>query len=164
MAASTAKRVILYRFDRQPIEGLVDPSAYLLESGAEWISVAGSLQTTPFRELKAICFVSEPGRHDLFTESTAFERRPKISGLWTRFYFRDGDQLDGVLPHNLLEWPTAGFVCVPPKSGAARGRVFVPRLALMATEMRGVVGLSGAGQHARAAKAGEDGRQLTIFD
>ncbi len=165
MASSTAKRVLLYRFDRQPIEGLVNPSAYLLETGVEWISTTGALQATSYSDVKAVCFISETAAADLFVESSLFERRPKVAGLWARFYFRDGDQLDGVLGHNLLEWPQAGFLFTPPKSGASRGRVFVPKSALIATELRGVVGLAGAApSRTTVPKTGSDAQQLRMFD
>lgn len=142
MPYSTAKRVVLYRFDRQPTEGIVNPGAYLLDDHIEAITLNGSLQNTRYAELKALCFVSESGGMDLFSSSPFFERRPKVPGLWTRFTFRDGDRLDGILPHNLLDWPQAGYMITPPKAGAARQRVFIPRLALVGTELRGVVGRS----------------------
>ena len=164
MPSSTAKRILLYRFDRQPVEGLVNAASYLLPDKLEWITTAGILQATPYGELKAACFVSETARPDLFTEDTRFERRPKLAGLWARFYFRDGAQLDGILPHNLLEWPNAGFLFVPPRSGAGRGRVFVPRAALLATELRGVMGRTGSAGGKREGAANLSDQQLRIFD
>ena len=161
---STAKRVILYRFDRQPVEGIVNPGAYLLADSVELITVNGTLQTTPYLELKALCFVSESAGHNLFTEHKLFERRPKVPGLWTRFTFRDGDRLDGILSHNLLDWPDAGYFLTPPRAGAARQRVFLPRVALIGTELRGVVGRSAlAGKQRQPEKGGEQD-QLSMFE
>ena len=142
MPSSTAKRVVLYRFDRQPLEAVVHPGSYLLPDHIELITVDGKLQTAPYEAVKALCFASETAQPDLFTESNLFERRPKVPGLWTRFLFRDGDRLDGILSPNLLEWPKEGYVVTPPKSGAARQRVFIPRIAIIGTELRGVVGSS----------------------
>lgn len=112
-----------------------------------------------------MCFVSETGKADLFSEHNVFERRPRAPGLWTRFIFRDGAVLDGVLPHNLLEWPTSGYLIVPPQARPNRQRVFIPRIALTGTELRGIVG----GWGRRMSKGGEmapdqRARQLTIFD
>jgi hypothetical protein len=88
-----------------------------------------------------------------------------VPGLWTRFLFRDGDRLDGILPPNLLEWPKEGYMITPPKSGASRQRVFIPRAAILGTELRGVVGSSAPG-HARRRKeeprSPED--QLRMFE
>lgn len=157
--------MVLYRFDRQPLEGIVNPGAYLLEDHIELITLNGALQNAKYGEFKALCFVSEAGQPDLFTQHNLFERRPKVPGLWTRFSFRDGDKLDGILSHNLLEWPQMGYFITPPRSGATRQRVFVPRAALVGTELRGVVGTSvaGAALRKRPALASDDG-QLTMFD
>jgi hypothetical protein len=153
---------LLYRFDRQPMEAIVNPTAYLLDKQIELITVGGSLQRTPYTEVKALCFASEAGREDLFTDHSLFERRPKAPGLWTRFAFRDGDRLDGILSHNLLDWPEAGYLITPPRSGASRQRVFIPRAALSGTELRGVVGVSMLA--GRKKEVEEDGSQLTMFD
>ena len=157
--------MVLYRFDRQPLEGIVNPAAYLLDDHVELITLNGTLQNTGYGELKALCFVSEGGVADLFTEHSLFERRPKVPGLWTRFSFRDGDRLDGILSHNLLDWPQMGYLITPPRSGASRQRVFIPRAAVVQTELRGVVGTSraAAGARKRSGKAREES-QLRMFD
>lgn len=164
LPSSTVKRVLLYRFDRLPAEGIVNPSAYLLNEGVELISVGGTLQIISFREIKALCFISESGKATLFSEHNYFERRPKSPGLWTRFTLRDGDELDGILPHNLLDWPESGYVITPPKAGATRQRVFLPRAALTRTELRGVVGRSAAQPVSRRPSRPEQENQLNIFD
>ena len=165
MPSSTVKRVILYRFDRQPLEGFINPSAYLLDNRIELITLTGNLQTIPYTEVKAVCFVSEAGEADLFTDHSVFERRPKVPGLWTRFTFRDGDRLDGILSHNLLDWPEPGYIITPPRAGATRQRVFVPRAALVSTELRGVVGSSTVAAGGRKKKTAiTAGGQMSIFD
>jgi hypothetical protein len=165
LTSSTAKRVVLYRFDRQPQEAVVNPAAYLQDDHVELITLDGNLQTLGYGDLKALCFVSETGRLDLFTEHNLFERRPKVAGLWTRFTFRDKDRLDGILSHNLLDWPQAGYLITPPRAGAARQRAFIPRAALTGTELMGVVGgsVSGAGRRRGAEPAGER-TQLRMFE
>lgn len=163
MPSSTVKRVVVYRFDRQPVEAFVNPASYLSADGIELLTAAGSLQIVSYSESKALCFGTEPVSSDLFRTHTAFERRPKMPGLWVHFIFRDGDQIEGVLSHNLLEWPEAGYLLTPPRASAARQRIFVPRHALTATELRGVIGASTARRNAAAATR-RAGAQLTIFD
>lgn len=156
--------MILYRFDRQPVEGIINPGTYLLPQSVELITVAGALQNTLYTDLKALCFISESGASDLFKEHKVFERRPKVPGLWTRFTFKDGDRLDGILSHNLLDWPEMGYVITPPRAGATRQRVFIPRAALIGTELRGVVGRSALASK-QLATEGTDGQdQLSMFD
>ncbi|HSU60266.1 MAG TPA: hypothetical protein VLI55_13205 [Bryobacteraceae bacterium] len=164
MSSSTAKRVVLYRFDRQPLEGIVNPAAFLLKNGVELITLDGTLQNIPYNEFKALCFVSEALQPDLFSDHNLFERRPKVPGLWTRFVFRDGDRLDGILSHNLLDWPESGFFITPPRAGVNRQRVFIPRAALTGTELRGVVGTSMGASASRKRKSAGPENQLSMFE
>jgi hypothetical protein len=142
---------------------VVTPGSYLLDGHVEMITRDGNLQRVGYGEFKALCFASENADADLFNNHNLFERRPKTPGLWARFTFCDGDVLDGLLPHNLLEWPTAGYLIVPPNAGASRQRVFIPRRALSNTEMKGVVG-NIAGKRKPGRSAGEDRGQLTMFE
>ena len=164
MAGSTSKRVVLYRYDRQPVEGIVSPGVYLQEAGIEIMSVEGALFAFPYSDVKALCFVHEFGDPRLFSQHNLFERRPRVPGLWTRFTLLDGDLLDGILPHNLLEWPSQGYNITPPHATGLRQRVFIPRVAVKLTELRGVVGISlaGAAQQRRRGRS-TPGAQLDMF-
>lgn len=165
MSSSTAKRALLYRFDRQPSEVIVSVGTYVLSTGVEFITPEGLLHQLAFPEVKALCFFSEAGSADLFSNHPFFERRPKVPGLWTRFVLRDGDQLDGILSHNLIEWPEAGYLIIPPRAGSTRQRVFIPRAAIIATELRGVVGRSSVATRQPRKGQTEEGRaQLKMFD
>ena len=161
MSSSTTKRVVLYRFDRQPLEGFVNPHAYLHETNVELLTLQGSIQRSNYSDIKALCFSSESGDEGLFSEENLFKRRPKVPGLWTRFTFRDGDQLDGILSHNLMEWPTHGYLVTPPRASSARQRVFIPRVALLHTELRGVVGRSNAATVKATGRRSQD--QIEMF-
>lgn len=165
MSSSTAKRALLYRFDRQPSEVIISLGTYLLGNGVEFITPEGLLHQLPFSDVKALCFFSESGAADLFSSHPFFERRPKVPGLWTRFMFRDGDQLDGILSHNLIEWPESGYLITPPRAGSTRQRVFIPRAAVIGTELRGVVGRSSvAMRQPRKAEPEAARAQLKMFD
>ncbi len=164
MPPSTAKRIVLYRWDRPPAEAIINPSAYLFDDRLEWLTPEGRVQSCGLEECKALCFITETGKADLFLEHNRFERRPRVPGLWTRFTFRDGEVLDGILSHNLLEWPTTGYFIVPPQAKATRQRVFIPRVALSGTELRGVVGGSGLARADRELVKQKGATQLTIFD
>jgi hypothetical protein len=163
LAASTSKRVFLYRFDRLPVEGVVNPATFLQDAHVEVITANGNLIGATYNDLKALCFVSDSAHPDLFETHTIFERRPKVPGLWTRFSFRDGSTLDGVLSHDLLEWPDQGYFLIPPYAGTSRQRVFIPRLAITRTELRGLVGRA-AHAAPRARSQPEPHRQLPMFE
>ena len=144
---------------------MVSPGSYLLADHVEMITRDGNLQSVGYGEFKALCFASEGAQADLFHRDNLFERRPKTAGLWTRFTFTDGDVLDGILPHNLLEWPAVGYLIAPPKAGVGRQRVFIPRAAVSSTEMKGVIGgLPVSAKRKPTLSSDEALSQLTMFD
>jgi hypothetical protein len=165
LSSVTTKRLVLYRFDRQPLEGFGTNGPFAPGADFELMSADGDLQVVALTEVKAVCFVSEAGQANLFTEHMLFARRPKQPGLWTRFTFRDGDQLDGLLSSNLLEWPEWGYSAVPPRAGATRQRVFIPRLAVTGTELRGIVSKPGSSKRQeRKRPVGNGEKQLIMFE
>lgn len=165
MPSFAPKQTVVYFFDRQPAEGFASFASFSAVEPVEFISRSGDHQALAHTDIKALCLVTETGDFDLFRHFSLFERRPKVPGLWTRFTFRDGDRLDGILSHNLLDWPDAGYTITPPKVGPTRQRVFIPRAALIGTELRGVVGRSTLSS--RIPSPHEDftkRSQLTMFD
>ncbi len=145
------------------MEAIVSLSDYLRDNRMEIITSGGTLQQVPYSELKAACFAKEPARPDLFSAGNLFERRPKLAGLWTRFSFRDGDQLEGVLSHNLTDWPRHGYLITPPRAGLTRQLVFIPREAVSETQLLGVVGTP-LGEKRKMPRRSSADNQLTMFD
>ncbi len=165
MSSSTAKHLILYRFDRQPVEALVHADAYLLAAGIEVMLRDGNLQIIDYKSVKALCFAADGAPADLFTTPTSFERRPKTPGLWVSFRLRDDAVLEGVLPHNMLEWPEQGYFLTPPRANSYRQRVFLPRQAVRETALLGLVGKASSLESKAARRVDLDpGRQLSMFD
>jgi hypothetical protein len=138
VSASTAKKVIVRRFDRENLVGFVDSYSYLQPLHIELLTPEGSLTLIPYADVKSVCFVkdfeAEPEIRKVFLT------RPKLDGLWVRMVFRDEEVLDGVLPNNLLAGDIAGFTVTPPEPDANNQRVFVPRQALKSIQVLGVVG------------------------
>ena len=138
MASSTAKKVIVRRFDRENLTGFVNIFSYLQPNAIELLTPEGALVILPYDEVKSVCFVKD---FEAEAESRrVFMTRPKLEGLWVRMLFRDGEVLDGILPNNLLTWEIAGFTVTPPEPDANNQRVFVPRSALKSIQVLGVVG------------------------
>lgn len=138
MSASTNKKVLIRRFDREPLTGFVNPQAWLQPQGLEVLSQAGSIAVIPYEDVKAAFFVRE------FTEapsaSRTFHTRPKMQGLWIRLLFKDGEVLEGIMPNNLLQIEPQGFTLLPPNATSNNQRVFVPRAACTEVLVLGVVG------------------------
>lgn len=141
MQRSTAKKVVVHRFDRESVGGFVDPSSYLKADFVEILLASGVLQQIAYPEIKQVAFVKdfEAGRGR--SEQRSFQSRPKMDGLWVEMEFRDGDHLEGVLPNNLAATDAAGFTVTPPNSAGNTQRVFVPRQALRALTVKAVIGL-----------------------
>jgi hypothetical protein len=138
LASSTAKKVVVRRFDRETLSGFVNPYTYLQPLAIEVLRPDGALALIPYTEVKSVCFVKdfegtpESGR--------IFLTRPKLEGLWVRMVFQDGEVMDGILPNNLLTWDIAGFTVTPPEPDGNSQKIFVPRQALRGIQILGVVG------------------------
>ena len=138
MAGSTAKKVVVRRFDRETLTGFVNPFSYLQPHAVELLRQDGTLSLLSYREIRSVAFVKdfdgdpEPSR--------VFMNRPKLEGLWVRMVFLDGEVMDGILPNNLLSWEAAGITVTPPEPDSNNQKVFVPREALRSVQVLGVVG------------------------
>jgi hypothetical protein len=161
VAASTSKKIVAVRFDREPVAGFVNPQTYLQPAGIEVLTPAGTVAVLPYDEVKAICFVRDSGSTAVWRPNVAFTARPKKEGLWVRFHFKDGDTIEGLLPGNLVALDPAGFTIAPPETGGtSAARVFIPRSAVRETQILGVIGV--AARRARKPKTREG--QLEMFE
>lgn len=139
MPASTTKKAVLRRFEREPLAGFVNPATFLQPEGVELLSEEGRITIAPYSEVKTVSFVRD---FDLSPEPARriFHTRPKMAGLWVSLAFRDGDVLEGIIPNDLLQVEARGFMLVPPDPAANTQRIFVPRAAVRAAQTLGVVG------------------------
>ncbi len=140
MAGSTAKKVLIRRFDREPLTGFVNPASYLQAEGIELLTPNGTLSVVPYRDVKVVCFVRDFDNAESEPERKVFTTRPKTDGLWVRMQLRDGEVLDGILSNNLLQLAPEGFTVTPPDAYSNNQRLFVPRAALTQFNVLGVVG------------------------
>lgn len=139
MAASTTKKAIIRRFDRETLSGYLNSDSFLQPGGVELLTVEGNVAIVPYAEIKVIAFVREFAELEQAGRQV-FNNRPKTEGLWVALQFRDGDALEGIMPNNLLQVERYGFTVMPPDPGGNQQRVFAPREALRAVQVLGVVG------------------------
>ena len=92
---STNKKVVVVRFDREPLSGVITLGVFGESGPLEILSSTGNLVRVPFDEIKAVCFVKDLPATDSWKPNRVFAVRPKGGGLWLRFRFRDQDLLDG---------------------------------------------------------------------
>ncbi len=139
MSGSTSKKIVAYRFDRESVQGFINPLTFLEEGGVEVLTSAGAVAALPYSEIKALCFVRDFEGPPSWKAHRTFPSRPKIEGLWVKLQFRDGDTMEGVIGNNLLLMEDRGLSITPPDAGF-QNRIYVPRTALTQVQVLGVVG------------------------
>jgi hypothetical protein len=167
-STSTRKKVVVRQLDGGLVKGFVDSGSYLDSNGAEVLDREGHLVTIGLDVIKAIYFVrdfeGDPNRQ----ERKVFNTRPRVSGVWVRLAFKDGEILEGLLANNLLDVEPQGFTITPPDYYANNLRIFVPRNALGSVEVLGVVSEESARKAAQRAKRPPkkptvESRQIDLF-
>lgn len=139
MPASTTKKALIRRYDRETLAGYVNPASFLQPEGVELISDQGHASLVPYPDIKLVAFVKEfEGAAE--PERQIFQTRPKMAGLWVSLRFRDGAVLEGIIPNNLMLLEAGGFTVIPPDSFGNQQRVWAPKGSLAALEVLGVVG------------------------
>jgi hypothetical protein len=161
---STNKKIVIRRFDRDAVQGYVNPQSYLQSAGVELLSQSGSLLMVPYEEIKSVHFVRDFGPVEVSPDRRLFSTRPKVTGLWLRMRLRDGEVMDGLLANNLLLVEAEGLTVVPPNPSLNTQRLFVPRAALADVQVLGVVGSRLHPPKPAAAKPKEQGAQIGLFD
>lgn len=161
MTASTNKKVIVRRFERDPVAGFVNPASYLRPEGVEILSTGGVLTLIPYADVKAVCFVRDFQSQTRDPEQKLFRARPRTEGLWVRMQYRDGETMEGLMPNNLLEMETPGFTVIPPNPNSNNQKLFIPRTALRAFHVLAVIG---SPLKERKKKAPPTETQLEMFE
>ena len=138
MAATTNKKVLVARFDRETLRGFVQSPGGFGPDSFELLTPEGALQIVAYAETKAVCFVRDFDGNESWRGT--FAARPKSPGLWVRLRFRDGDSTEGMIPNNLLHVEPFGFHIIPPDASFQNQRIFVPRAALTDVQVLGVIG------------------------
>jgi hypothetical protein len=159
LAGSTTKKAVVRRYEKQSVAGWVNPASYLQPLGIEVLLPDGrTILVIPYEDVKAVSFVRDFSAPE--SSRRTFLTRPKMEGLWVNLRFRDGDELEGILPNNLLLVESAGFTVIPPDPLGNQQRLFVPRASLQAIEVLGVVGSPLARRKAKPVSKD----QGTLFD
>jgi hypothetical protein len=155
---STRKKVIVRKMDRDSVTGYVG-EALVKDGKLELLNTAGTVISIELREVKGVYFVRELGDSESLPRKT-FTSRPRTEGLWVRLRFRDNEIIEGMMPNDLVQEGTDGFLIIPPDTGANTQRIFVPRSALAEMTVLGVIGEK---KSQRRGRRPEDTRQVPMF-
>lgn len=167
--SSTRKKVILHQVDGAVVKGYVESGCLVGPHGAEVLDRDGHLITVPLEDIKKVYFVRDFEGDTNRPERKVFSSRPRMSGIWIRMVFKDSEVAEGLMANDLLETEPFGFMVTPPDFYSNNLRVFVPRAALQAVEVLGVISDESArrrtGHRTRRAgpKPAEESPQIGLF-
>src|ERR1035438_4713308 len=144
--ASTHKKVIVRKLDRDSVHGYVAAEEFLAANKVELLSTTGNVVLIDLSEIRGVYFVRD------FADSKSLQRktfttRPRVEGLWVRLRFRDAEMLEGLMPNDLTQVRAEGFFVNPPDMRGNIQRIFVPRSALLELTVLAVIGA--AAKHRR---------------
>ena len=154
-AITTHKKAIISFFEETAQQGYLNPQKLGEQPIVEFLTRDGEYKSVEAKDLKAIYFVKE------FTEAFEPDRkiflsRPKIEGLWVRLRFRDDDEMEGLVPNDLVALLDKGIRLTPPDLHANTLWVFIPQTALTEMKVLGVVGVARRTQQAKAVATGSE--------
>jgi hypothetical protein len=164
LSSSTSKKVVIYRFDRETLQGFVHPQTWLAGQGVELLTPTGAVNVVPYADIKCVCYVRDWDVDGWRNERRRFASRPKTEGLWVQALFRDNDFLEGVLPNDLLQAEPQGYLLAPPDAFSNTQRVFLPRQALKEFRVLGVVGTPTRGAARKGKAVGAAEGQIGLFE
>jgi hypothetical protein len=137
--ASTHKKVIVRKMDRDSVQGYVAAGEFLVGGKMEVLNTAGNVVLVDLAEIKGIYFVRDFADSNSVQRKT-FTTRPRVEGLWVRLRFRDAEMLEGLMPNDLTQVRAEGFFVNPPDTRGNVQRIFVPRSALSELTVLAVIG------------------------
>lgn len=149
----------MVRLDRKSEAGYLDPAHLGQGEAIDLLTLDGEHQSIPLGEVKGVYFVRQFGK-PFEPARKFFLSRPRQEGLWVRLLFLDRDQIDALVPNDLIGLLERGIYVTPPDSHGNNLRLFVPRTAL--SEFR-VLGVVGATRHRRTTAA-TTGPQGNLFE
>jgi hypothetical protein len=141
---TTHKKVIVRKMNRDSLSGYV-ASTFVTSGKVELLNPAGNVVLIDLADVKGVYFVRD------FTESEdivrkTFTARPRAEGLWVRLHFRDNDVLEGMMPNDLIQASSEGFLVNPPDTRSNTQHIFVPRSAITEMKVLGVIGAQTRGR------------------
>ena len=154
---STHKKVIVRKIGRDSVSGYVSPANFLSEGKLEMLNPSGKVVQIDLKEIKSVDFVRDFSELGGATRKT-FTARPRTEGLWVRLKFTDNDILEGMMPNDLVQTVSEGYLITPPDTRGNIQRVFVPKSALEEMCVLGVIG-----QPEARRKPAQDAAQETLF-
>ena len=169
---SVRKPVIVRKFSREWFAGYA--AAGFSGGGAELeiLDTAGKVLHLDWDQVKWVCYVRDlPAASSQQADperllQKRFSTRPRTAGLWLRMTLTDGEDLEGLATNDRGLIDGSGILVTPPDTRSNTQRIFVPRLAIEALEVVGVIGAGGRRRGASdgtSAGRGKEAGQAALF-
>jgi hypothetical protein len=155
--ASTHKKVIVRKMDRDSIQGYVVAEDFLVHGKVELLNTAGNVLLVDLAEIKGVYYVRDFSDFSSLQRKT-FTTRPRVEGLWVRLRFRDGEILEGLMPNELTLVRAEGYFLNPPDTRGNVQRIFAPRSAVSELTVLAVIGAA-----ARRRRQGDTAQQTPLL-
>jgi len=146
---SVRKPVIVRKFSREWCAGYATAGFFGDDSELEILDSSGKVLRMEWNQVKWVCYVRDlPGASGQQADperllQKRFTTRPRTAGLWLRMTLTDGEELEGLATNDRGLIDGAGILLTPPDTRSNTQRIFVPRLAIQALEVVGVIGTGG---------------------
>ena len=145
--AGSQKKVIVRCFTSPAVSGYMPAYGFLESNVIALMDTAGRAILFPINEIKWIAYVRDFNTADLVDPERigrrTFPARPRAEGLWLHMTFRDGEILQGLAPLDLTFLDAIvtdhGLTVTPPDLRSNTQRIYIPRPALTALDLLGVV-------------------------
>ncbi len=108
----------------------------------EILDLSGKVVRVAWEQVKWVCYVRDlpAGSADQANPERLlrkrFSLRPRTAGLWLRLTLTDGDELEGLAANDRTLVEGAGLLLTPPDTRSNTQRIYVPRQAIQALEVR----------------------------
>jgi len=154
--ASARKPVIVRKFSRDWCAGYASASPEPNAPDLEILDLTGKVLRLGWEQIKWVCYVRDlpgPSADQANPERLLHKRfaiRPRTLGLWLRMTLLDGEELEGLAANDISLIAGTGLLFTPPDTRSNTQRIFVPRQAIQALEVVGLIGAAGRGRPATA--------------
>jgi hypothetical protein len=144
--ASGRKPVIVRKFSRDWCAGYARPYFGQDAADLEILDQAGKVLQMPWAAVKWVCYVRDFNMSSMDQSNPErllhkrFAVRPRAAGLWLRMTLLDGDELEGLAANDRSLVDGAGLLLTPPDMRSNTQRIYIPRLAIQALEVVGLIG------------------------
>lgn len=142
--ASGRKPVIVRKFSRDWTAGYAAGSFGQDEPELEILDPGGKVLRIGWEQVKWVCYVRDlPGSDSTNPERLLHKRfaiRPRTAGVWLRMTLADGEEIEGLAANDRTLIEGAGLMLTPPDTRSNTQRIYVPRQAIQALEVVGLIG------------------------